>query len=142
MQVYKSKYSKLPGTSYPEVVKRVRREYHAIQKKTPRRQPYIRSKYFTRDKVFINEFWNHLESKSWADRLRRLKLFPCAIDLLMNTTVSPEVTQKAHRSGEVFYRFSGQTADGQFYYVQVRQNSKGRKDFISVFPAEKQKAFR
>ncbi|MDZ7786484.1 MAG: hypothetical protein U5L95_05195 [Candidatus Saccharibacteria bacterium] len=54
MGVYKSKYGQLPGTDLKELTKLARAKYHAIQKRSPRRAPYVRSKYFTKDKIFIN----------------------------------------------------------------------------------------
>ncbi|MCA9342472.1 hypothetical protein KC950_00445 [Candidatus Saccharibacteria bacterium] len=63
MRVHKSKYGKLPGTSHKEVMKAARKEYHAIQKRSPRLQAYIRSAYFKKDKIFINIFWDHVKQK-------------------------------------------------------------------------------
>jgi len=137
MNVYKSKYGKLPGSSYSEVMRAARREYRAIQKHTPRRQPYIRSKYFTKDKIFVNEFWNHLNQKVPADRLRRLKLLACAIDLARNNTFDSAVMQNPSKSQESLHRFAGQTKDGEIFYVQIKENKKtNRKDFMSVFPGK------
>jgi hypothetical protein len=135
MKIYESKYNLLPGSAYAEVIKAARREYHHIQKRTPRRQPYVRSKYFTKEKIFISEFWQHLDQKIWPDRVRRMKLFICAIDLIRNTTYDPEIKQSTTKPSELLYRFSGKTNDGQLFYVQIRENKRTqRKDFTSVFP--------
>lgn len=93
MHVYKSKLDKVPGTSYKEVMMAVGREYHAIQKRTPRRQPYIRSRYFRKDKIFVNQYFEHLNQKNAADRLRRLKYFSPAIDVIRNCPVAPIALQ-------------------------------------------------
>lgn len=85
MSVYKSRNKQLAGTSYNELIRIARYEYHLIQKRTPRRVPYIRSQYFTKDKVFINNFWEHLSQKSPKDRVRRLKLYNAAIELLRHS---------------------------------------------------------
>lgn len=139
MQVYKSRYSKLPGTTYTEIVKLARRHYHKIQKQTPRRQTYVRSKYFTKDKIFINEFWKHLEQKDWGDRARRIKLFPCGIDLIRNTTFSPVVVVEAQRPRELLYRFTGMTNEGEMFLVQIKENQRSnRKDLMSIFPIKGQ----
>jgi len=72
MQVFQSKQNLLTGTSLDEIMRLARREYHAIQKKTPRRVPYIRSRYFARNKIFLNVFWDHLNQKSPKERVERL----------------------------------------------------------------------
>lgn len=137
MKVYKSKHGVLPGSSYDELVKLARREYHLIQKKTPRRQPYIRSKYFTKDKIFVSQFWDHLSQKIPVDRVRRLKLYSCAIDLLRHSVYSPEISQNPNKPNEALYRLAGVTKDGVPFYVQIKENKRtNRKDFISVFPAK------
>jgi hypothetical protein len=57
-----------------------RREYHLVQKRTPRRVPYIRSKYFKKDKVFLNTFWDHLKQKHPSEQAKRLKFYLAALD--------------------------------------------------------------
>jgi hypothetical protein len=140
MNKFKSRYGLLAGTSYEEVMHVARREYRVIQKRNPKRQPYIRSKYFSGDKVFINIFWNHLVQKRKGEQMKRAKLLACAIDLLRNTTVAPETIFSQANLNELLHRFSGQTKEGTTFYVQVKQNKKtGRKDFMSVFPAKSRK---
>ncbi len=139
-KIYKSKYGKLPGTSLEELIKLARREYHMIQKRTPRRAPYIRSKYFTKDKIFISNFWDHLNQKSPKERVRRLKLYSCAIDLLRNSSFAPDTIFKNYDLNSALHRFYGQTQDGEYFYVQVKENKRtNRKDLISVFPTKKPK---
>jgi len=138
MQIYKSKYSKLSGSSLEEVIKLARREYHIIQKRTPRRVPYIRSRYFTKDKIFINNFWDHLKQKRIIDQTRKLKLYLCAIDLLRNSSYPPDTIYKKDDLNNILHRFYGQTTSGEYFCVQVKLNKRNnRKDFISVFPARK-----
>jgi hypothetical protein len=135
MQVYRSKYGKLPGTSYAELIRAARQEYHTIQKLTPRRVPYVRSQYFSKDKVFLNTFWEHLKQKRSIEQVNRLKYYKCAIDLLRNTTFSPESVFEKNNPGVLLHRFSGQTSDGASFFVQVKDNRRtGRKEFMSVFP--------
>jgi hypothetical protein len=135
--MYQSKLGVLPGTSYAEVIKAARREYRAIQQRTPRRQPYIRSKYFKHDKIFINLFWAHLNQKVRPDRLRRLKLFGCAIDVIRNCLGAPETMQNPNKPDEALHRYKALTKDGLLFYVQIRENKiTGRKDFMSTFPAK------
>lgn len=121
-------------------MKHARRIFHTIQKRTPRRQAYVRSRYFAKDKVFVNQFWDHLKPKPRPDKVRRLKLYTCAIDLIRSTTIPPETRQNPNDAQELLHRFAGETQDGVLFYVQVKEHKRnGRKDFMSVFPAKKVK---
>jgi len=132
MNTYKSKYGRLHGTSYPELVRAARREYHLIEKRNPRRLAYVRSKYFKGEKIFLDQFWTHLNQKNLGDKERRIALYVCAIDLMRHTTHAPEVIIENKAK---FYRFQGKTKEGQVFYVQILENTTSkRKDFISVFP--------
>lgn len=132
--IFKSKYGKLPGTSYDEIIRNARKEYRKVQKQT-KRQPYVRSRYFNRDKIFIGVFWPHLFQKHRPEQARRARLFLCAIDLLRNTTFDPVTIFSKDAPGEILHRFIGVTIDGELFYVQVKQSKKtNRKDFMSVFP--------
>lgn len=138
MKVFKSKYGKLSGSSLDELIKLARKEYHSIQKRTPRRIPYVRSRYFTKDKIFINNFWEHLNQKSPKERVRRLKLYPCAIDLIRNSSGAPDTIYTYENMNIGFHRFYGQTKNGEYFCVQMKENKRtGRKDFMSVFPSKK-----
>lgn len=135
MSPYTTKVGVIAGTSYAEVMRVARREYHTIQKLTPRRQAYVRSRYFRKDKIFINQYWEHLHQKNAADRLRRLKFFTCAIDVIRNCTVAPTTLQNPSKADESLHRYTAQTKDGVEFFVQIRENKiTGRKDFMSVFP--------
>src|SRR5690242_1641856 len=105
MNVYQSKYGLLPGTSYREVMAAARREYHIIQKRTPRRVPYARSCYFTKDKIFLNTFWDHLRQKHPADQQRRLKYYRCALDLIRNSREAPETIFSRDDRDVLLHRF-------------------------------------
>ena len=134
-QPYRSKVSRLPGTSYGEVIAVARREYHVIQKRTPRRQPYIRSVYFKKDKIFINQYFEHLNQKHPADRLRRLRFFAAGIDAIRNCSIAPTATQNPSKADEVLYRYDVISKDGVRFAVQLRENKiTKRKDFMSTFP--------
>ncbi|MGI9027728.1 MAG: hypothetical protein ACR2FM_02705 [Candidatus Saccharimonadales bacterium] len=140
MKIYKSKCSRLPGTSHASIFRAARYEYHKIQKRTPRRKAYVKSQYFKKDKIFINQFWEHLKQKRLGDQLRRTKLFPCAIDLIRNTTCSPDTIYNYGNMNIGLHRFFGETKDGFHFYVQIKENKRtGRKDFMSVFPNDKSK---
>lgn len=140
MKVYQSRFDQHPGTSLDEVMKLARQEYHSIQKRTPRRVPYIRSKYFTKDKIFINAFWGHLNQKSPKERVARLRLYACAIDLLRNCINTPETVYTRTDMENSLHRFYGKTNKGSYFCVQVKENKRtNRKDFMSVFPINKSK---
>jgi hypothetical protein len=135
--LYRSKFDKIPDTSHASVLRLARYEYHQIQKRTPRRQAYVRSQYFRRDKVFINQFWDHVMQKRPGDQLRRLRLYPCAIDLIRNTTASPDTIFGRDDMNVSLHRFYGQTKSGELFCVQIKQDKRtGRKDFMSVFPSK------
>lgn len=136
MSAYKSKYGKLPGTSYEEIAKSARREYHIAQKRTPRRAAYVRSKYFKNDKVFINQFWEHLNQKSKTERQGRLKYFLCALDLIRNTKAAPTSISSNDQPNITLHRFQGLTKNNESFSVQVKENKRtNRKDFMSAFPS-------
>ena len=125
------KSSIITGTDYAEITKKARRLFHDIEGK---RQPAVKSAYFHKDKIFINPFWDHLKSKRRRDRTRRLKLYPCALELIQKSRVEPEIIYKSKT--ETKYRFHGEAAGGQKFSIQIREELKsGRKYFTSVFPA-------
>lgn len=131
--VYHSKYGLLPGSSYDEVIARARKEFNTIRKLT-KRQPYVRSKYFRGDKIFMTIFWDHLMQKHPKERRKRLKFYRAAIDLLRNSTTTPDTIFSEAEKDTMLHRFYGRTKDGKEYCVQVKNDKRsGRKDFMSVF---------
>lgn len=108
MNMFKSKYGLLAGTDYQETMHAARKEYQAIQRRNPRRQPYIRSKYFSNDKVFVNIFWHHLAQKRKGEQIKRAKLLACAIDLLRNATITPDTIFSKVNPNEMLHRFTGE----------------------------------
>lgn len=124
----------LPGSSSLEVTKAARKVYRQISSQS-KRQPYIRSRYFNKEKVFVGSFWPHLLQKRRSDQVRRLKFFLCAIDLIRQTTALPISIAESQKPGSTLYRFEGLSSEGRHFYVQIIESNKtGRKDFISVFP--------
>ncbi len=82
----------------------------------------------------MDNFWPHLNQKSSYDRPRRLRLLPCALELIAHSRFTPQVIRKYN---ETLYRFSGQTPGGIHFYVQVKEDMKrDQKFFMSVFPAK------
>lgn len=135
MQYYQTKAGKIAGTNFKEVHEKAFDVYLEIRKKTKRR-PYIRSTYFRKEKIFLNLYWEHLLSQdNWRDRLRRIKYFIAAIELMKNTTLEPTSKENPNKSGETFHRFSGKARDGEVFFVQIKEyKKKNQKYLISIFP--------
>ncbi len=133
MQQFQSRNTLLPGSSYDEVVAHARKEFNTIRKIT-KRQPYVRSKYFRGDKIFVTLFWDHIMQKHRKERMKRLKFYSAAIDLLRNTTSGSDMIFDAKNLDIMLHRFYGKTKDGHEFCVQVKEDKRsGRKDFMSVF---------
>lgn len=135
MKVYKTKTKKVSGTNYSEVYHKSHGFYSAIKKRT-KRQPYIRSAYFQKDKIFLELFWQHLQDKeNFRDKTRRMKYFPAAIELIQKTKFDPESIDNPNKSSELLHRFFGLTKEGEFFCVQIKEEKKsGKKWLISAFP--------
>jgi hypothetical protein len=132
---YYCKGGVLPGTQYAELNRAARKIFHNIEKQT-KRQPYVRSPYFNKDKIFIKSFWDHLATKGMRDKARRLKFYPCALELIGNNKlVSPENIYEDAK--EAVYRFSAISGDGRKFSVQIRHDLKSdHKYFTSTFPEQ------
>ncbi len=134
MEYYKSAKSKISGTSFSEVRDGAERTFRAIKSRT-KRSPYVRSKYFRGEKIFLNIFWSHLFEKGEKDRTRRLKFYDCAIDLMRNSSQSPVTRENFKNKDELLHRFYGKSKGGQAYIVQIKENKRTkRKDLISIYP--------
>jgi len=116
---YRSKYGLLPGTSYEDVAKVARREFNAIRRRT-RRQPYVRSEYFSKDKIFLTLFWDHLAQKRRGDRTHRLRLYAAALDTLRHSRIEPETILSSADPGIILYRFYGITKNG---HIKLKRNN-------------------
>lgn len=126
----------LPGTSYEEVQAIARKEHNKVIALT-KRQPYVRSAYFNKSKIFLSVFWEHTMQKGRKTRTKRLKLYSAAIDLMRNSRHEPETIIEKNSLSVLLHRFYGITKDGIEYCVQVKQNKRsGRLDFMSVFERE------
>ena len=138
MKIYQSKEVALRGSNFSEINKKAFRLYSEIKKRTKRR-PYIRSAYFKKEKIFISLFWEHLHSKfNHRDKVRRVKYFACAIELIQKSRFDPESKENADRHSEMLHRFAGKSKDGQLFFVQIKEDKRsGKKSFISVFPMDK-----
>ena len=134
MNIFKTKKQLIHGTKYSEIYPRALSLYKNIASKTKRR-PYIRSEYFKREKIFLDYFWSHIREKNMRDRVCRLKLYYCAHDLIEHSRVKPNSQPNPMKKSEILYRFTGQTYAGESFYVQIKENKRKQKHFMSVFPA-------
>ena len=133
MDTYETKEKIISGTSYAEIYKEANLIYKHIESKS-KRKPYIRSKYFNNEKVFLDYFWEHIRSKSFRDRTRRLKYYLCALDLIKYSQIKPTIAINPMKKSETLYRFTGMTKLKNIYYVQIKANKRNQKFFMSVFP--------
>jgi len=131
------KTEKLTGSSDNKIViKRAQEYFKALMHKT-KRQPYIRSAYFEKKKIFFTYFWKHLYQKPPRERKIRVMFLPCAIELIKNCRNAPESMINTSKEVEIFHRFTGITKGREIFFVQIKENIKtDRKEFMSVFPAK------
>jgi len=143
MRVYKCKAGKLNGTDFYEVRAAALLIFKEVKRRS-RRQPYVRSVYFKKDKVFLNLFWQHLFDKgNWRDRMRRLQYFEAALELIEHTRIEPESKKNPNRANEMLHRFTGLTKNEDFFFVQIKESLTNKKKFLmSIFPGDKEKASR
>ena len=136
MKAYKIKIRKLSGTHWWQVSKKGADIYTQIKKKSKRR-PYIRSAYFDKEKIFLELFWRHLYEKSnIRDKTRRVKYFPCAIEIIKKSKFEPSSKPNPNKKKEIVHRFAGITPDNEIFYVQIKEDKRtGQKWLMSVFPA-------
>ncbi len=137
MKVYRVKCEKLSGTDYREVYHKAYSLYKPLKARTKRR-PHIRSAYFMKDKIFLGLFWQHIDDKTnFRDKIRRLKFFPCALELIRNSKFEPTSKQNPNNPSEILHRLGGLTKDSELFFVQIKEDKKsGQKWFLSVFPEE------
>lgn len=135
MKIYQAKTRKIPGTDWSEVSGPAFGLYSQIKKKTKRR-PYVRSAYFKKEKIFLELFWHHLhEKENFRDKIRRVKFFPVAIELIRNSKIEPISVDNPNKPNETLHRFSGVTKDGELFLVQIKEEKRsGKKWLMSVFP--------
>lgn len=103
-----------------------------------------RSAYFNKDKIFLELFWQHLfDKQNRQERLERLQLFNCSIDLIKNSLFEPSSKDNENRKGEILHRFYGLSSDKTLFCVQIKESKRNNQKFlISVFPYNKKKILR
>lgn len=135
MEAYQTKTKKLAGTSYKEIETNARYLYNVERKRTMR-NAYIRAAYFKNDKIFLTRFWNHISEKRRRDRKRRLKYFPCALELVRHSKIVPVSKENVDKRHEILHRFIGITPDQEVFFVQIVEDKRtDNKYLISIFPA-------
>jgi len=130
---YQARSKKVPGTNYGEVMRNAFGLFDEIKKKTKRR-PYVRSAYFKKEKVFFDYFREHLFQKLPKERMRRLKYFKAAVELVRFSRNDPVSKTSINKGKEVVYRFSGLTAEKELFFVQIKEDKRERKYLMSFFP--------
>lgn len=131
---YSTKSGLLSGTSLSEVMRGAHTVYNPVKQKT-KRNPYIRSAYFKKEKIFFDFFWEHLSHKSPRDRTQRLRYFKAAIELIEQSHQAPISKLNPNKSTELLHRFAGLTKEKLLFYVQIKETvSTKRKYFMSCFP--------
>ena len=134
MHYFPVKAEVLSGSSDTEVIKKAQ-AYFRIIKRRSKRQTYIRSAYFGKQKIFFTYFWKHLYQKPPKERRRRLQFLPCAIELIQKCKNEPYSMINTGKKVEILHRFAGITKDKKVFFVQIKENRKtDRKEFMSVFP--------
>lgn len=137
--VYKCKISAFYSSSYARVKKQAKNFFNSKTAHS-RRSAYVRAPAWKKQKVFLGVFWSHLFDKKPAERMVRLRLLPCALEVLENSTY-PFVTKTEPGNPNIFlHRLYGQTPAGQVFALQVKEYSNKQKlYFVSCFPWENKK---
>lgn len=137
MTPYQTKLKKFSGSNLKEVKKSALLFYKREVEKSSRKQPYVRSAYFKKEKVFFIYFWDHIFQKSPKERFERLKYLQAAVDLVKNSRNQPISKENPNKRGEILYRFEGFTRDKELFYIQIKEDKKSKKKyFMSCFPAK------
>ena len=134
-KIYRTKSKKLSGSNYSEVSRKAFNLYNEI-KKSSKRRVYIRSAYFSKEKIFLSLFWHHLGDKfNHKEKLRRIKFYPCALELIRNSTFDPESKENVDKRSEILHRFTGVIPEKEVFFVQIKENKiNNQKYLISIFP--------
>ena len=135
LMAWKVKSNPLPGSNYKETILYAQRYWKESIQKTKRHE-HVKSMYFKKEKIFLKFFWIHLHQKmTWRYKAQRVKLLPCALELITHSTFQPiSVIRNRNKKSELLYRFWGICPNKTEFYVQIKENSKHQKFFMSVFP--------
>ncbi|KKP40607.1 hypothetical protein A2130_03480 [Candidatus Woesebacteria bacterium GWC2_33_12] len=133
MNYYQTKSTLLHGSNYKEIKKNSDKLFASLQKQT-KRQPYVRSAYFSKQKIFFNLFWIHLFDKPDKIRSERLRFLKCGIELIQKSRNHPESKDNLNNKAEILHRFMGITKNKIKFAVQIKEIKRtGKKYLMSVF---------
>lgn len=134
MYYYQTKEYLISGTNYKEIKKKVDTIFKKIVGKT-KHQPYVRSTYFLKQKVFFNIFWVHLFDKQYSFRAERLKYFNASVELIKCSRNYPTTIENPNKNSELLHRFYGTTKEKRKFIVQIKEVKRtGKLYLVSVFP--------
>src|SRR3989338_9964403 len=130
MQAYPVKSPPLSGTDFHEIRRQSFGLYQEIKRKSKRR-PHVRSAFFEKDKIFLEIYWQHLfDQSNWRDRMRRLRFYPCAIELIQHSRFEPTSKENPNNRSEIFHRFTGITRDHVIFHVQIKEDKNTDQKFL------------
>lgn len=133
-KAYRCRANPIGRSRFVGIIPQARAMFRTLQKQTKRR-PYVRSTYFSKDKVFFDFFWQHMEQKLPSDRARRLKYFPCALELMRKARNDPVTYIDPTQPNGILHRFLGKTSDGRLFWVLVREDRRtDKKQLLTIFP--------
>lgn len=67
-------------------------------------------------------------------------MYACALEVIRNSRHDPDAVIESTGKDVILYRFYGRSREGLYFCVQIKHNRRtGRKDFMSVFPINKDK---
>ncbi|MCK5123331.1 MAG: hypothetical protein KAQ87_04275 [Candidatus Pacebacteria bacterium] len=85
--------------------------------------------------MFFDYFWVHLAQKNLREKIRRLRYFSCALDLIRNSRIAPVSMENTDNRNEMLHRFIGKTKDKEVFFVQIKESKRGDKKYLmSCFP--------
>ena len=134
MNYYQAHQENLGGTrSYRDSIKKANLFFKPISRRT-KRQPYVRSAYFNKQKVFFNFFWRHLFDYSQKVRTERLQYLPSAIELIQKSRNNPESKDNPNKKNEILHRFYGLTKEKESFCIQIKEDKRtGSIHLMSIF---------
>lgn len=133
MNPYRCKGLPFTGSDYKIVYKKAMEVFKVIKTGT-KRKPHLKSAFFKADKVFFDHFWNHIRQKRYPDRIRRLRYFGLAVELISHSKLKPDTMTNPNKKSETLHRFYGITPNREVFSVQIKESKSGTKQLMSIFP--------
>lgn len=118
--MYQCKVSEVTARGNNRVIKQAREFIDVWKSECPGSRPYVRVKFLgKKQRVFIDDFHYHIETKSLKDMVGRYRLIPCVKELLQYSSDEPSITKDENLMLE------GQTPTGDKFIVVIRPEKKG-----------------